>query len=49
MMRRAGRVIGWRWGSGLLVALVVLVFVQQIVSSIRMDNLSERTRPLWLR
>jgi hypothetical protein len=43
MMRRADRVIGWRWGSGLVVALVALVLVQQIVSSIHMKNVSERT------
>jgi formylglycine-generating enzyme required for sulfatase activity len=42
MMQRAGRVIGWRWGSGLVVALVVLAVVQQIASSIHMRNLSER-------
>jgi formylglycine-generating enzyme required for sulfatase activity len=42
MMRRARRVLGLRWGSALLVTLVIGITVQQVVSSFRLRNLRER-------
>jgi formylglycine-generating enzyme required for sulfatase activity len=44
MMRRARRVLGLRWGSALLVTLVIGIAVQQVVSSFRLRNLRERTQ-----
>jgi serine/threonine protein kinase/formylglycine-generating enzyme required for sulfatase activity len=44
MMRRAGRVLGWRWGSALLIALVIGIAVQQLVSAFRLRHLRERTQ-----
>ena len=43
-MRRAGRVLGLRWASALLVALLIGITVQQVVSSVRHRNLLERTQ-----
>ncbi len=44
MMRRAGRIHAARWGTGLLVALLVGLGIQQVVSHVQRRNLSERIR-----
>jgi hypothetical protein len=42
MMRRAGQVHRLRWGTSLLLALLIGITFQQIVSSTRIRNLHER-------
>jgi hypothetical protein len=44
MMRRAGRVLGVRWGSAFLIVLLIGISIQQITSSVRHRHLSEQTR-----
>ncbi len=46
MMRRAGRIHTTRWGTGLLVAVLIGLGIQQVVSQERLRNLNERLKNL---